>query len=52
MAYLGSDDFFTRYSPLDQISADNVGDLRVAWRWPTADRELQQSNPLWRAGPQ
>ena len=46
----GSDDFFTRYSPLDRISAENVGDLRVAWRWPTADRELQQSNPLWRAG--
>ena len=22
-----------RYSPLDQINADNVGDLRVAWRW-------------------
>jgi len=21
------------YSPLDQIDADNVGDLRVAWRW-------------------
>ena len=46
----GSDDFFTRYSPLDQISPDNVDDLRVAWRWPTADRELQQSNPLWRTG--
>jgi quinoprotein glucose dehydrogenase len=22
-----------RYSPLDQIDRDNVGDLRVAWRW-------------------
>ncbi len=21
------------YSPLDQINAENVGDLRVAWRW-------------------
>jgi quinoprotein glucose dehydrogenase len=21
------------YSPLDQIDADNVGDLRIAWRW-------------------
>jgi quinoprotein glucose dehydrogenase len=21
------------YSPLDQIGADNVGDLRIAWRW-------------------
>ena len=46
----GSDAAFTRYSPLDRISADNVGDLRVAWRWQTADSELQRSNPLWRAG--
>ena len=46
----GSDAFFTRYSPLDQIAADNVDELRVAWRWTTADRDLQQSNPLWRAG--
>jgi len=45
----GSDAAFTRYSPLDQIAADNVGDLRVAWRWQTADSELQRSNPLWRA---
>ena len=46
----GADTFFTRYSPLDQISADNVAELRVAWRWETTDRELQESNPLWRAG--
>ena len=25
----------TRYSPLDQISADNFGDLEIAWRLPT-----------------
>jgi quinoprotein glucose dehydrogenase len=23
----------TRYSPLDQITADNVGNLEIAWRW-------------------
>ena len=46
----GADTFFTRYSPLDQISADNVAELRVAWRWETTDRELQESNPLWRSG--
>ena len=41
---------FTRYSPLDRIAPHNVTDLEVAWRWQTADRELQESNPLWRAG--
>ena len=39
-----------KYSPLDQITKDNVDDLAVAWRWPTADRELQASNPAWRGG--
>ena len=39
-----------KYSPLDQITRDNVGDLEVAWRWPTADQELQASNPAWRGG--
>ena len=39
-----------KYSPLDQITKDNVDDLEVAWRWPTADRELQASNPAWRGG--
>ncbi len=29
----GGDAGFTRYSPLDQISKDNVGTLEVAWRW-------------------
>jgi len=28
-----SDSFSTKYSPLDQINADNVSKLRVAWRW-------------------
>jgi quinoprotein glucose dehydrogenase len=40
----------TKYSALDQINKDNVKDLRVAWRWRSADRDLQLSNPLWRAG--
>jgi len=37
-----------RYSPLGQITADNVKDLTVAWRWPAADRALQASNPVLR----
>ena len=27
----------TKYSPLAQITADNVGDLAVAWRWVSVD---------------
>ncbi|MDE2806397.1 MAG: PQQ-dependent dehydrogenase, methanol/ethanol family [Gemmatimonadota bacterium] len=29
----GRDAAETRYSPLDQINTDNVGGLRLAWRW-------------------
>jgi glucose dehydrogenase len=29
----GGDPGFQRYSPLDQINAENVGTLEVAWRW-------------------
>ena len=28
-----ADSFSTKYSPLDQINADNVSKLRLAWRW-------------------
>jgi glucose dehydrogenase len=31
--YWGGDEGSTRYSPLDQINADNFQDLEVAWRW-------------------
>ena len=39
-----------KYSPLDQIAKENLDDVGVAWRWPTADRALQESNPAWRGG--
>src|SRR3989442_15781814 len=29
-----------RYSPLDQITRDNVRQLRVAWRWRSPDHEV------------
>ncbi len=29
----GGDAGFTRFSPLDQINRNNVGQLKVAWRW-------------------
>jgi quinoprotein glucose dehydrogenase len=38
-----------KYSPLSQITRENVGQLRVAWRWPTADRAVQTSDPKYRA---
>src|SRR5436309_438744 len=31
--YYGGDAGSTKYSPLDQINKDNVGNLRVVWRW-------------------
>jgi quinoprotein glucose dehydrogenase len=40
----------TKYSPLSQIAPANISQLAVAWRWESADRGLQASNPLWSAG--
>ena len=34
-----------RYSSLDQITRDNVGRLRVAWRWTSPDEELMAQQP-------
>ena len=33
----GGDTGSTKYSPLAQITPENVGDLTVAWRWVSAD---------------
>jgi len=50
--YIGGDAQHTRFSPLDQITADNVATLEVAWTWrgdnfgPTADPILR-STPLY-----
>ena len=35
--YWGGDERSTRYSPVDQIDADNVIDLEVVWRWRAAN---------------
>jgi len=37
-----------RYSPLDQITADNVKDLQLAWKWPSAEIEIQKLGPATR----
>src|SRR5690606_8377632 len=31
--YWGADAWSTRYSPVDQITAENFADLEVAWVW-------------------
>ena len=33
----------TKYSPLDQITAENFADLEVAWRWTSVDTHLVRS---------
>ena len=47
----GGDVGSTKYSPLDQITADNFSQLEIVWRWQTADRYLSKSetNGEWRA---
>lgn len=47
----------TKYSPLDQITAENVGSLEVAWSWESADYRLTGEhagasvNPNYQATP-
>ena len=31
--YIGGDVWHTRYSPLEQVTADNFEDLEIAWVW-------------------
>ena len=35
----------TKYSPLRQITAENVGRLGIAWRWKSVDYALREENP-------
>ena len=39
----GGDIGGTKYSPLDQITADNFSDLEVAWHWRTVDTHLARA---------
>jgi hypothetical protein len=41
----GGDLANTKYSPLDQITADNFGTLRVAWRVKSPDHSLSLTLP-------
>ena len=40
----GGDTGSTKYSPLAQITSENVGDLAVAWRWESADGRFDLDN--------
>ena len=43
--YWGGDQAFTRYSPLDQITRGNVGELKIAWRQAGVDPALKEAFP-------
>lgn len=38
----------TKYSPLDQSTGENFGDLEIAWHWKTVDTHLTRSTGLAR----
>ena len=41
---IGRDAANTKYSPLDQIDADNFTDLEIAWRWPSLSTAVAEAN--------
>ena len=46
----GGDTGSTKYSPLDQINAENFNDLEIAWQWTSVDasldlESLREQNP-------
>src|SRR4051812_7577845 len=42
---VGGDQGVTRYAPLDQITRNNVAQLRIAWRRPTVDVSISSRLP-------
>jgi glucose dehydrogenase len=44
----GGDSTYKRYSPLAQITRDNVKNLRVVWRRPALDPALKEQFPKLR----
>jgi glucose dehydrogenase len=44
----GGDSAYTRYSPLAQITKDNVRNLKVLWRRPALDPKLKEQFPKLR----
>jgi glucose dehydrogenase len=51
--YWGADAWSTRYSALDQINAQNFGQLQVAWQWKASEfgrDEYYRTTPLYANG--
>lgn len=48
--FYGGDAGNTKYSSLDQINADNVGELKVAWRWKS-ENFGPRADYLWEVTP-
>ena len=47
--YLGGDAWHTRYTPAEQITPSNFGDLEIAWRWNAASfgRSTARATPTY-----
>ena len=41
----------TKYSPLDQITAENFTDLEIAWRWTSISQPVAAAREAIRPGP-
>jgi quinoprotein glucose dehydrogenase len=41
----GGDKASSKYSPIDQVDADNFSRLQVAWTWRSAEKEITTANP-------
>jgi quinoprotein glucose dehydrogenase len=51
--YWGADAWSTRYSPLDQIKAENFNSLQIAWQWNGSEfgsDEYYRTTPLYANG--
>ncbi|HEY8459897.1 MAG TPA: pyrroloquinoline quinone-dependent dehydrogenase, partial [Blastocatellia bacterium] len=48
--HYGADKAHTKYSPLDQINAQNVGNLKLAWTWDSPEVEQLSSIPALQSG--
>jgi len=44
----GADAGHSKYSPLDQINADNVQRLEIAWTWDSVDQSIRENNQIIR----
>ena len=41
--HAGGTHFSEKYAPLDQVNAENFGDLEIAWRWQSIDVNLPRN---------